>query len=146
MNYFKATEELLSSIPQLKSAKANLERRAKRLQNSGAPQLPAAIEYNKPFTDSNFVSDTLNELLELAECSHNLAETNEKLAEIENIIDQMKDEHKQLVNLWYVRNQSKDFIMEKMNIGSSSTLYNLRNKAVAEFALLYYGATALNSI
>ncbi|WP_300948892.1 DUF1492 domain-containing protein [uncultured Helicobacter sp.] len=146
MNYFKAAEELLSSIPQLKSAKANLEKREKRLQNSGAPQLPAAISYDKPFTDSHFVSDTLNDLLELAECSRNLAETKQKLEEMENIIDQLKDEHKQLVNLWYVKSYSKESIMEAMNISSPTTIYNLRNKAVAEFALLYYGASALSSI
>lgn len=146
MNYFKAAEDLLSSIPKLKSAKANLEKREKRLQNSGAPQLPAAISYDKPFTDSHFVSDTLNELLELAECSRNLAETKQKLEEIENIIDQLKDEHKQLVNLWYVKSYSKESIMEAMNISSPTTIYNLRNKAVAEFALLYYGASALSSI
>ena len=36
--------------------------------------------------------------------------------------------------------------MDKMQIDSLSTVYNLRNKAVAEFALLYYGAAALPSI
>ena len=36
--------------------------------------------------------------------------------------------------------------MELMYIDSLSTVYNLRNRAVAEFALLYYGASALPSI
>ena len=31
-------------------------------------------------------------------------------------------------------------------VESPTTVYNLRNKAVAEFALLYYGASALPSI
>ena len=146
MNYFKATEELLSSIPQLKKAETNLANRINRLYASGMPQAPASIEYSKPFADSHYVNDTLNDLLEFAECSRNYKETTQKLKEIEDIIDQMKDEYKQLVKLWYIENRSKEFIMEKMNLSSPTTIYNLRNKAVAEFALLYYGASALSSI
>ena len=146
MNYFKAAEELLSSIPQLKKAETNLANRINRIYASGMPQTPAAIEYDKPFADSHYVSDTLNDLLEFAECKRNYDETQQKLEEIKSVIEQMKDEYKQLVELWYVNSYSKESIMEEMNIGSSSTIYNLRNKAVAEFALLYYGASALNSI
>ena len=36
--------------------------------------------------------------------------------------------------------------MEEMYIESLTTVYNLRNRAVAEFALLYYGASAMPSM
>ena len=39
-----------------------------------------------------------------------------------------------------------EVIMEQMYISSLATVYNLRNKAVAEFALLYFGASAIPSI
>lgn len=78
MNYFKAAEQVLSSVPTLERALENLQHRRDRLIESGAPREPGAIDYGKPFTDSHYVSDTLNELLELSECSRNIAETQRK--------------------------------------------------------------------
>ncbi len=146
MNYFKSAEQVLGSIPTLKKALENLQKREQRLIEQGKPREPGAIDYNKPFTDSHYVSDTLNELLELSECSKNIAETQRKLAELENIIDQLNEEYKKVVVLWYVEKRSKEAIMEELYVESLTTVYNLRNKAVAEFALLYYGASALPSI
>lgn len=146
MNYFKAAEQVLGSIPTLKKALENLQKREQRLIEQGKPREPGAIDYNKPFTDSHYVSDTLNELLELSECSKNIAETQRKLAELENIIDQLNEEYKKVVVLWYVEKRSKEAIMEELYVESLTTVYNLRNKAVAEFALLYYGTSALPSI
>lgn len=146
MNYFKAAEQVLGSIPTLKRALENLQKREQHLIEQGKPREPGAIDYNKPFTDSHYVSDTLNELLELSECSKNIAETQRKLAELENIIDQLNEEYKKVVVLWYVEKRSKEAIMEELYVESLTTVYNLRNRAVAEFALLYYGASALPSI
>lgn len=146
MNYFKAAEQVLASVPTLKIALENLERREKHLLESGAPQELGDIDYSKPFTNSHYVSDTLNELLELAECRRNIAETKKAITEIETIIEQLGDEYKKLVILWYIEKRSKEEILGEMFIESLTTIYNLRNRAVAEFALLYYGASALPSI
>ena len=142
----QAAEQVLGSVPTLKRALENLRNREQRLIEQGKPREPGAIDYSKPFTDSHFVSDTLNELLELSECSKNIAETQRKLAELENIIDQLNEEYKKVVVLWYVEKRSKEAIMEELYIESLTTVYNLRNRAVAEFALLYYGASAMPSI
>lgn len=146
MNYFKAAEQVLSSVRTLEQSLENLEQRKNRLIASGAPREPAAIDYTKPFTGSNYVNNTLNDLLELSECSNNIAKTRSELNEIKGIVEQLPGEQKQLVELWYFNKYSKELVMEKMSIESLSTVYNLRNKAVAEFALLYYGAAALSSI
>ncbi len=146
MNYFKAAEQVLGSVPTLKRALENLKKREQRLIDQGKPRELGAIDYSKPFTDSHFVSDTLNELLELSECSRNIKETERTLAEIEGVLEQLSDEYKKCVILWYIEKRSKEAIAEALYIESPTTVYNLRNRAVAEFALLYYGAAALSSI
>lgn len=146
MNYFKAAEQVLSSVSALKKALANLETRKARLIASGAPCEPGAIDYTKPFTNSHYVSDTLNELLELSECTQNIANTKSELDYISGIIEQLSDDYKQIITMWYIEGKTKEYIAQAMYIESSTTVYNLRNKAVAEFALLYYGAAALDSI
>nr|DAP39818.1 MAG TPA: Protein of unknown function (DUF722) [Caudoviricetes sp.] len=146
MNYFKAAEQVLSSVPTLERALENLERRKQRLIESGAPQELGGMDYSKPFTDSHYVSDTLNELLELAECTRNITDTRQKLAEINGVLNQLTEEHKKAVTLWYIEKRSKEAIMAELYVESLTTVYNLRNRAVAEFALLYYGASAMPSI
>lgn len=146
MNYFKAAEQILSSVPTLERATENLKRRQQRLIDNGAPKGAGAINYDKPFTDTHYVNDTLSELLEISECSKNIAKNQEELAYIYGIVEQLQDEHKKLVRLWYFQKLPKEAVMEQMYIESLSTVYNLRNKAVAEFALLYYGASALPSV
>lgn len=146
MNYFKAAEQELSSVPTLEKALNNLIHRKHRILESGKPPEIKAIDYSKPFINSHDVNDTLNELLELSECSKNIAATQRRLDEINRVISQLDEKHKNLVNLWYIESCSKEQVMEEMRIESLSTLYNLRNKAVAEFALLYYGAAAMTSV
>lgn len=146
MNYFKAAEQILSSVPTLERATENLKRRQQRLIDNGAPKGAGTINYDKPFTDTHYVNDTLSELLEISECSKNIAKNQEELTYIYGIVEQLQDEHKKLVRLWYFQKLPKEAVMEQMYIESLSTVYNLRNKAVAEFALLYYGASALPSV
>lgn len=146
MNYFKAAEQVLSSVPTLKRALENLEHRKQRLIESGSPREPGAIDYSKPFTDSHYVSDTLNELLELSECTRNIENTRREIAYIEGVIEQLSEEHKKIVVLWYIEKRSKEQIAEALFVESNTTIYNLRNRAVAEFALLYYGSSAMPSI
>ncbi|MGN1111801.1 MAG: DUF1492 domain-containing protein [Acutalibacteraceae bacterium] len=146
MNYFKAAEQVLSSVPLLSRALENLKRRQERLLSDGKPQKPKTIDFNKPFTDTGYANDTLNELLAFSECSKNITETNKKIDEITDIIEQLSPEQKKLLKLWYIEKRPKEAIMSELHIESLATVYNLRNKAVAEFALLYFGASALSSI
>ncbi len=146
MNYFKAAEQVLSSVSTLEKALENLQRRKARLIDSGRPNEPGAIDYGKPFVDSHFANDVLSDMLEFQECVKNIAETEAALAEIKGIIDQLEGEYKKILQLWYVEKLKKERVMEQMYIDSTSTLYNLRNRAVTEFALLYFGASALPSV
>ena len=51
-----------------------------------------------------------------------------------------------IIRLWYIERKSKDEIAAAVNYASATSVYDLRNKAVAEFALRYFGAGALPSV
>ena len=146
MNYYKSAEQVLSSVSILERSLMNLEKRKQRLIDGGLPADVGTISYDKPFTNSKFISDTLNELLSVSECQKCIAATKSEIDEIYSVIDQMPDEYQKIVRMWYIQKIPKEKIMDEMYIGSLATVYNLRNRAVAEFALLYYGSPALNSI
>ena len=50
------------------------------------------------------------------------------------------------LELWYIERKSKDEITEAVCYSSTSSLYDLRNKALVRFALLYFGAGAMPSM
>ena len=146
MNYFKAAEQVLSSVPDLERSLGNLEHRKERLLSEGSPRGIAELDFDKPFVDTRYINKTLTEVLSLSECSRCIDKTRSDLEEIRAIIEQLPDELRRLVYLWYVEKKPKEEIMQNMEIYSNSTIYAKRNKAVAAFALLYYGSPALGSI
>ena len=146
MNYFKAAEQVLSSVPDLERSLENLERRKERLLKEGKPKGLSEVDFDKPFADTRYINKTLAEALSLSECVQCIEKTRSDLAEIRAIIEQLPDEQKRLVLLWYVEKKSKEEIMQSLEIYSISTIYAKRNKSVATFALLYYGSPALASI
>ena len=146
MNYFKAAEQVLSSVPDLERSLENLERRKERLLSEGSPRGVAELDFDKPFVDTRYINKTLTEALSLSECARCIDKTRSDIEEIREVIGQLPDEQRQLVSLWYVEKKPKEEIMQSMEIYSNSTIYAKRNKAVAAFALLYYGSPALASI
>ena len=146
MNYFKAAEQDLSAVPVLKKALTNLKRRQDRLSKSGCPPEDMKIDYSKPYVDTKEVNDTLAEMISLTEVKREIKDTESKIEEIEEVLNQLKKEHKIILVMWYIEKRGKDAITETLNYESNKSIYNLRNRAVAEFALLYYGAGALKSI
>lgn len=146
MNYFKAAEQVLSSVPDLERSLENLEHRKERLLSEGSPRGIAELDFDKPFVDTRYINKTLTEALSLSECARCIDKTRSDLGEIRAIIEQLPDELRRLVYLWYIEKKPKEEIMQSMGIYSNSTIYAKRNKAVAAFALLYYGSPALASI
>lgn len=146
MNYFRAAEQLLTSVPTLEQALGNIEIRLQRLTESGKPHEVRAVDLKKEFTTVHAANDVLEDYLAVAECTRNRDDTKGKLNDIKRVLEQLPAESKKLLELWYIKQYSKHDIMSEMYVESPATIYKLRNKAVAEFALMYYGASAIGSI
>ena len=146
MNYFKAAEQVLSSVPILERALNNLERRKERIMITNKPAEVGAIDPSKAYVNSSRVGDTSSELLELSECMANIAKTSAKLSEIRTILEQLPEDKARVLQAWYIEHLSKEKIADMMGYESITSVYNIRNRAVAEFARSYFGAGALDSI
>ena len=146
MNYFKAAEQVLAAAPTMVRARENLERRKARLAGKDCPRDIGALDYDKPFVDSHAANDALSDLLDYATVCRQLADTEAALQLIDDILDQLEPEKATLLRLWYMDRLPKERIMERLYISSPKAVYSLRNRAVAEFALLWFGADALHSI
>lgn len=145
INYFKAAERTLSERGNLERALVNLEKRKERAIRRGAPKDVKAIDYSSVYVSGGGANDALTDCLELIEIKREIEETREEIEHIDAVLGQLAPADAALLRAWYVERLSKEEVAERINYSSSSTIYDLRNKAVAAFAVLYFGAGALSS-
>lgn len=146
INYFKAAERVLYTRKDLDRALDNLERRKVRIIKSSAPCDYPSIDTSQPYTSSSKCNDALADCLELAEINREIENTKQIIGEIDAVLKQMDPVESDLLREWYILGSSKEEISAKINYSSISTIYELRNKAVSRFAVLYFGAGAISSI
>lgn len=146
INYFSAAEDTLRGRGYLDAALKNLERRKERIIARGGPAGYPSPDFSKPYTSTSAVNDVLEEYLELSTVAREISETKAVMEEIDAVIAQLGETEREIVRLWYIERKSKEEIAEAVNYASPTSVYDLRNKAVAEFALRYFGAGALASV
>lgn len=142
INYFDAAEKTLRSRAMLDTALKNLERRRERIMRHNAPSGYPSPDTSKPYASTKSVNDALADCVELAEVIREIKNTQAKIDEIDSVLKQLDPQDAELLRLWYIDRRSKDDIASKINYASRTSIYDLRNKAVAGFALLYFGADA----
>jgi len=142
IDYFKAAETTISSLPNLKRSIPLLEKRLARLTEAGVPKEPSGVDFTKSYVDSHHVNDTLNELLAVAETQREINATQAEISEIEKALSELPEDQQKVVTLFYIDKLSATAIAERLFVESEKTVYKIRNKGVANFAVLYYGALA----
>jgi hypothetical protein len=146
INYFKAAERTLSERGNLERALENLTRRKARIVQRAGPQGVQVTDYSKPYVSGGGANDALTDCLELAEVMREIETTRETIEEIDGVLSQLEQSDAVLLRAWYIDRRTKEEIAEELNYSSTTTVYDLRNKAVSSFAILYYGAGSLASI
>lgn len=145
INYFKSAERLLLERGNLDRALANIEHRLERAVRETAPSGIASIDYSKTYVSQSDTADALSVCLAVAELTREISTTKETIKEIDDVLAQLSDEDAEILSAWYIEGKTKSDIAEQFSYSSRTSIYDLRNKAVAAFALLYFGAAALSS-
>ena len=145
MNYFKEAEHVLSSRKNLDRSLLNLYRRKERLIDSGTPKGRTGLDPAKPYVTGGAVNDTMMDCLDLVEVNKEIKVTEVKIKEIDDVIGQLSDDGKTVLSLWYIESITKDEMCEKLHYASRKTLYDRRNRAIGEFAILYFGALGIDA-
>lgn len=145
INYFKAAERVLSNRGTLERALANLERRRERVIQQAAPRGISSTDYSRPYVSGGGANDALADCIELAEINREIALTRETMEEIDKVLAELDKADADLLRAWYIEGKTKEEIAASLAYSSKTSVYDLRNKAVAAFAILYFGAGAMAS-
>lgn len=142
INYFKAAEEEIASLPLLEKSLQMLKAKQQRIIAEGEPHIPTGIDYSKPYADITYINNTLNDLLELSEVTRAIATTERHITDIKLTLAELPEEYRQVLTFFYIDNLPAEKVAEKMFIEAAKTVYNLRNRAIAQYVLLEYGVYA----
>ena len=142
IDYFKAAENEISSLPVLIKSVEFMERRRQDLVECGKPPLPGAIDFSKPYADTQHINDTLNDALSLAELSIEIKKTKAEIKHIESVLSELPEEHKKVLKLYYIEQMSAERITKEIYVESEKTVYNMRNRGIMNYILLSFGAAA----
>jgi hypothetical protein len=146
MNYFKEAENVLYHRSKLQKALINLGHRRERLIYDGAPKDITGLDPSKQYVSGGSMNDTMSACLDLVEIQKNIRTTESEIKEIDDVLHQLSSEDCELLSLWYIDGLTKDEICAELHFATRKSLYDKRNKAIGEFAILYYGAPALSVI
>ena len=146
INYFEAAEKTLRARGLLETALGNLKRKKERILRYGAPSEYPSADMSKPYTGAKSVNDALADCLELAEGMREIQVTRDKVEEIDDVLAQMDEDDARILRLWYIERKSKDEIAGAVSYASMTSVYDVRNRAVARFALLFFGAGSISSV
>lgn len=154
MNYIKESEEILKVHRKLYYSLQTLNKRRKKLVFNGAPKMPGAIEYNKPaIQHMDYSEDTFNDMCEIMDINRQIAETEEEMKIVNDILEEIKKEDITLetfLRLKYITDYKKSMgeIAQELGYSSESTktIYNIKTRALREFAIRYFGARGAKSV
>lgn len=153
MNYIKESEEILKNHRKLNTSLNNLYHRRDKIVKSGFPRELMGNSYEKPNIQHTAYSDsTINEVCEIMEINAQIEETKEEMQLVNDILEQIKVEDdvlEKFIRLKYITDYKRSMreIASKLNYSENSnhTIYDIRNRALKEFAILYFGVRGIKT-
>lgn len=134
IDYFKEAEKMLIELPTLKKSICNLQDRKSMLAKYAIePPAQGGKKQRAELSNSESIWLEYKQTLKQIEYTHGL------INHIEQILNQLDSEERLILKFWYIEHRPKEQILETMHIESLTTLYNIKNKAVRRFAMLFYG-------
>lgn len=151
MNYIKEAEDILKNYRKLNESIENLKNRRNNLIYKSRPKELGAVDYSKPSIQrQNYSNDTLTQICEITQINKQIKETEADMKIVESILKQIKKEDKTLerfLTLKYIERPKDNLGKISKELGysedSNHTIYDIKNKALREFAIRYFGSQAM---
>lgn len=134
IDYFKEAEKILTELPMLKASVENLQKRKTSLSGIAAePPLRTGKTHRAELTKSEEI------WLDYRQTEKQIGYTRIVIDHVEQTLQQLDAEERIVLIFWYVDHAPKEKILAELHYESLTSLYNIKNRAVRRFALLYYG-------
>jgi hypothetical protein len=146
MDYIRKSEKVLKTYRRLKYSIRTLEKRKQRIISMGGPSenITSSLEITGiPGTGSTMPAEQL--ISELYSIEQALKATRAEMGIVDDVLRTISKEgvwwYGHLLRDWYIYKKTKKEIEKKYHT-SERNAYNMRNQALQEFAVAYYGIPA----
>ena len=146
MNYIKEAENYLRHYNSLKESTKHALYMINQIKNRAAPSSKVNADYEITGIHAGSVANTLNDLYEL-QIWHGVYEDNMSAIEhIDEMLLSLDDRECMVLRLWYIQNVHIVDIARELNYTERRSVYNLKNRALKNFAVKMFGLKALKAI
>lgn len=153
MNYLKEAEDIIKNCGKLQDSLQNLKNRKTHLLLKTQPKEASGIDYSKPnIQKQSYSNDTLSQLCEIAQVNEQIKETEAEIKIVKDILKQIKKENETLekfLRIRYIENPKDNLKLISRKLGysedSNHTIYDIKNNALREFAIRYFGVRAIKN-
>lgn len=146
MDYIRKSEKVLKTYRRLKYSLRTLERRKQRIISMGGPsqKVTSTLEITGIHgSGGNMPAEQL--MMELYDIEQSLKATKEEMNIVDDVLRIISKEGEwwfgHLLRDWYIKKLTKIELEEKYH-SSSRNIYNMRNRALKEFSIGYFGIPA----
>jgi len=138
IDYFKEAEKLMLEYPTLQLSIQNLKERKAALEKIVPARQPRTEKKKRQLAQLSKAEEIW---LDRQQVDKQIKHTSAVVKHIEQVLEQLDSEERVVLHSWYIAHKPKEKILEELHVESLATLYNIRNKAVRRFAMLFFGAS-----
>jgi hypothetical protein len=153
MDYVREAEKVLYHYRDLKFALENLNHQIGTIIRQSAPTDAKGARFEITGVKSGYQDDTYNSLFKLKVLTENQEKTAEEIKKIDSLLDAIEKDpdceyYSQVLRLWYIEKTPKEEIAGLIGYSQNSrqSIYNIKDRAIRKFAIMYFGLEALKAI
>ena len=160
MNYIEEAEKYLRNYRHLRGSVETMRRERERLIGKAGPagekNMAVALDAVRGGGrggkgSAGKYDDAINLIWRIQGLTESIAETEEKLKEIDVLLEEISEGdgcefYGRVLRAWYIDGIAKEEIAEEIGYESRTSIYTIRNRAIRKFAVRVLGIRALEAI
>jgi len=153
MDYIREAEKVLYHYRELQFALENLEHQIANLIGRSAPSAWKAAELEITGVKYGFHDDAYNILFKIKVLTENKEKTAAEMEKVDKLLDELEKDpdceyYIDVLRLWYIEKTPKEEIAGIIGYSPNSrqSIYNIKDRAIRKFAVMYFGLGALKAI
>lgn len=146
MDYIKEAENYLRHYASLKKSVSHAMYMIDKLAYKTCPGEVSAIVNDITGVSAQNPGNTLQEMYELQKWKDVCEDSAGEIAHIGDLLNGMDEKERKVLELWYIEKTQVVDIMEAFEYDERRSVYNLKSKALKNFAINLFGIHALKAI
>lgn len=146
MDYIKEAENYLKHYASLRKSVSHARYMINKLMMKSCPGEVSAVNNDITGVSAQHPVNTLQEMYELQQWQKIVTDNEHEIKHISDTLESLEDKEKLILEMWYVNKMQAIDIMNEFEYDERRSVYNLKSKALKNFAINLFGIKVFNAI